>query len=106
MGNEIHMSDNSAQFVLITGGAGFLGSNIVRAILNDRRYDDLQILVIDDLSGGFSDNLPTDPRLHFQQTSIIDSPEIDRIFAENNIRYVFHLAAYAAEGLSHFIRIS
>ncbi len=98
------MSDTTEEFALVTGGAGFMGAHVVKAILNDPRYDDLSVLVVDDLSGGFRENLPEDKRLFFQQTSVVDQGSVDRIFAEYNIRYVFHLAAYAAEGLSHFIR--
>ncbi len=98
------MSVSSAEFVLVTGGAGFLGSHVVRAILEDERYDDLSVLVIDDLSGGFCENLPEHVRVEFREISIVDHVALDSIFADYAIRYVFHLAAYAAEGLSHFIR--
>ena len=98
------MSDQSKKYVLVTGGAGFLGSHVVRALLDDSRYDDLSILVIDDLSGGFIENLPVHPRVEFRQINIIDPKTIDELFEASSIRFVFHLAAYAAEGLSHFIR--
>ncbi|MEZ6063174.1 MAG: NAD-dependent epimerase/dehydratase family protein [Planctomycetaceae bacterium] len=90
--------------VLITGGAGFLGSHVVRGMLNDERYAGLKLLVLDDLSGGFLQNIPDSPCIEFVQGSILDDAAVDRIFREHTIRFVFHLAAYAAEGLSHFIR--
>jgi UDP-glucose 4-epimerase len=98
------MFDNPESYVLITGGAGFLGAHVVRSVLQDFRYDGLSVLVIDDLSGGFLENLSDDPRLEVRQISIVDSTAVEGVFADFNIKFVFHLAAYAAEGLSHFIR--
>jgi UDP-glucose 4-epimerase len=60
------------------------------------------VVVLDDLSGGFADQV--DPRATFVQGSITDHALVDRIFAAHRFDHVYHLAAYAAEGLSHFIR--
>ncbi|HET7221494.1 MAG TPA: NAD-dependent epimerase/dehydratase family protein [Vicinamibacterales bacterium] len=84
--------------VIVTGGAGFIGSHVAAA-LADRGHD---VTVLDDLSGGFRDNLP--PSARFIAGSVTDHALIDRLFDEMRFEYVFHLAAYAAEGLSHFIR--
>lgn len=84
--------------VLVTGGAGFMGSHISEELIKDG-YD---VVVLDDLSGGFEDNVPE--RAVFVRGSINDVELVDRLFAEHKFEYVFHLAAYAAEGLSHFIR--
>ena len=54
------------------------------------------------LSGGFEDNLVDGVR--FVQGSVNDYELIDQLFHEDRYEYVFHLAAYAAEGLSHFIK--
>jgi UDP-glucose 4-epimerase len=57
---------------------------------------------LDDLSGGFYDNLI--PRARFVKGSITDGNLVEALFGEGRFDYVFHLAAYAAEGLSHFIK--
>jgi UDP-glucose 4-epimerase len=83
---------------LVTGGAGFIGAHLVRALL--RRGD--HVVVLDDLSGGFAENVPGDAR--FVEGSVTDPSAVARAFAGERVDYVYHLAAYAAEGLSHFIR--
>ena len=83
---------------LVTGGAGFIGSHVARHCLAMGH----QVIVLDDLSGGFEDQVPEGAR--FVKGSITDQQLIARLFAEHQFDYVYHLAAYAAEGLSHFIR--
>jgi UDP-glucose 4-epimerase len=83
---------------LVTGGAGFIGSHVARHCL-ELGHD---VVVLDDLSGGFRDQVPSGAT--FVQGSVTDGDLIRRLFAEHTFDYVYHLAAYAAEGLSHFIR--
>lgn len=83
---------------LVTGGAGFVGAHLARW-LADR---DDEVVVLDDLSGGFTDNI--DERAHFVEGSILDHALVDDLFRDYSFDYVYHLAAYAAEGLSHFIK--
>ena len=84
--------------VLVTGGAGFLGSHVADALI--RRGHD--VTVLDDLSGGFRSNVPS--AAHFVEGSVADAALVDAVFAQGAFTHVYHLAAYAAEGLSHFIR--
>lgn len=84
--------------VLVTGGAGFIGSHVVDALIELGH----NVVVLDDLSGGYAINV--NPAATFVEGSILDVELIERLFNEYNFRRVYHLAAYAAEGLSHFIR--
>lgn len=83
---------------LVTGGAGFIGSHVADSLIDSGH----EVLVLDDLSGGFRENV--NPKTIFVEGSVTDAKLLDKIFSENEIDYIFHLAAYAAEGLSHFIR--
>ena len=83
---------------LVTGGAGFLGAHVASHLL-DRGHS---VVVLDDLSGGFEDNVPAEAV--FARGSVTDAELVRRLFDERRFDYVFHLAAYAAEGLSHFIK--
>jgi UDP-glucose 4-epimerase len=83
---------------LVTGGAGFLGAHVASHLLSKGH----SVVVLDDLSGGFEENVPAEAA--FVRGSVTDPETVARLFDEHPFDYVFHLAAYAAEGLSHFIR--
>ncbi|MGB5929630.1 MAG: NAD-dependent epimerase/dehydratase family protein [Cyclobacteriaceae bacterium] len=83
---------------LVTGGAGFIGSHVARHCLDMGH----EVVVLDDLSGGFTDHLPEG--VTFVEGSITDHELLSKLFDQYKFDYVYHLAAYAAEGLSHFIR--
>ncbi len=84
--------------IIVTGGAGFIGSHVSEELL-ERGHS---VTVLDDLSGGFVDNLVEG--IQFVQGSITDVDLVNRLFEVQRFDYVYHLAAYAAEGLSHFIK--
>jgi len=75
-----------------------MGAHVARCLL-DRGH---AVVVLDDLSGGFLENVP--PEANFVEGSVTDDVLISRLFARERFDYVYHLAAYAAEGLSHFIK--
>jgi len=84
--------------ILVTGAAGLIGSHVVDGLLARGH----RVVALDDLSGGLRGNV--DARATFVQGSILDVELVGRLFDEHRFAYVFHLAAYAAEGLSHFIK--
>ena len=89
---------NEDKAVLVTGGAGFIGAHVAARLLKNGYC----VTILDDLSGGFEDNLPEGA--DFIKGSVTDKRFVESLFNDHNFEYVFHLAAYAAEGLSHFIR--
>jgi UDP-glucose 4-epimerase len=84
--------------VLVTGVAGFIGSHVAEHCLKSG----FEVVGIDDLSGGFLENVPDG--VDFRQGSVADASFVRDVFAGPRFDYIYHLAAYAAEGLSHFIR--
>ncbi|MCC6447387.1 MAG: NAD-dependent epimerase/dehydratase family protein [Chitinophagaceae bacterium] len=88
--------------ILITGVAGLLGSHLSKYLL-DKGYD---VVGIDDLSGGYFEFV--DERIvkngKFYQINLGNTRKLEEIFSEYKPDYVYHFAAYAAEGLSPFIR--
>lgn len=75
-----------------------MGSHVAEHLLRNGQ----EVVVLDDLSGGFTENVPNGAT--FVQGSILDIDLIEELFNRHQFDYVFHLAAYAAEGLSHFIK--
>lgn len=82
---------------LVTGGAGFLGSHLAKA-LTEKNQD---VVVIDNLSGGWRSNVP--PGIPFIHADLLDA-DLDQILTKYRVTHIWHLAAYAAEGLSHWVR--
>jgi UDP-glucose 4-epimerase len=84
--------------ILVTGGAGFIGSHVAEELINRGHA----VTVLDDLSGGFAESLVDGTK--FVHGSINDVDLVNGLFEQAQFDYVYHLAAYAAEGLSHFIK--
>jgi UDP-glucose 4-epimerase len=85
--------------VLVTGVAGLLGSRM-STWLKDH-VADCHVIGVDDLSGGYRDIV--DPRIEFHQLDCADD-SLSNLIDQSKPDYVYHFAAYAAEGLSPFIR--
>lgn len=82
---------------LVTGAAGFIGSHLANE-LHARGYD---VVGLDDLSGGWEDNLnPSIPLV----VGDLNTLPLDQVWASYKPTRIWHLAAYAAEGLSHWVR--
>ena len=85
--------------ILVTGVAGLLGSRLAEWILNNT---DHKVIGIDDLSGGYTENIPKGVK--FYKFDLKNLSRIDKLFNKHKPDIVYHFAAYAAEGLSPFIR--
>jgi UDP-glucose 4-epimerase len=75
---------------IVTGGAGFIGSHLVDALLGAGH----EVTIIDDLSSGSAAKVPSGAR--FCELDIVDRPALDRVFEEVKPACVFHLAAQAS----------
>ena len=84
--------------ILITGVAGLLGSRLADWIIENTENE---VIGVDDMSGGYEENVSDKVHLYKRDLSI---DNIDDLFEEWKPDVVYHLAAYAAEGLSPFIR--
>lgn len=85
--------------ILITGVAGLIGSRMADWIIDN--HPECEVIGIDSLFGGYIENINSKV-VFYKRDLAVDS--IDDIFKKHSIDYVFHFAAYAAEGLSPFIR--
>jgi UDP-glucose 4-epimerase len=85
--------------ILITGIKGLIGSKLGNFLANNK---ELNIIGIDDLSGGVDNKLNNS--INFINLNLIEYNNVEEIFKNNKINYVYHFAAYAAECLSPFIR--
>jgi len=75
--------------ILVVGGAGFVGSNLVRAILNN---DPKEIVIVDNLLSAERFNVPDRPEVTFLEGTITDDAILGTI--NDDIDYIFHLATY------------
>lgn len=79
---------------LVTGGAGYIGAHVVQALLDDG----LQPVVIDDLSSGIAEFLPTD--VPFVRATILDRDAVERAIRDHGVEGVIHLAGFKYAGVS------
>lgn len=85
--------------VLITGVAGLLGSNLADFLISKN----INVVGVDDLSGGYIENVNS--KVKFFKLNLIENKNnLNELFSLYKFDYVYHMAAYAAEGLSPFIR--
>jgi len=92
MNFEEVLAHYTSKRVLITGGSGCIGSNLIKALL---KAEAEKIVVIDDLSASYEWNLPKDPKVILIKGSILDEERMKRAFSYKP-HYVFHLAAHFA----------
>lgn len=85
--------------ILITGNAGLIGANLANWIL--KNHPEYEVVGIDNLFGGYTENI--DDRVIFYKRDL-STDSLTDIFDTHEFEYVYHLAAYAAEGLSPFMR--
>jgi UDP-glucose 4-epimerase len=83
---------------LVTGAAGFMGSHVAQHCL----ALGMDVVAVDDLSGGYRSNVPAGAS--FVQGDLRSVDVVESLWDSGPFDYVYHLAAYAAEGLSHFVR--
>ena len=91
--------------VLVTGSAGLLGANFCHYLL--KLLPDIQIVGVDNLSGGIVDNMPDSDKFKFIQVDLADKEGqrlVEEDFKASQIDYVFAFAAIACEGLSPYMR--
>jgi len=89
---EKYLKNYEGKKVLVTGGAGCIGSNLTHALLKTGAE---KIYVLDDLSSSKRWNIPKDPNVVFVHGSILDEKVLKEAFTEKP-DYVFHLAALFA----------
>jgi UDP-glucose 4-epimerase len=99
MNSDARIDATDRPRALVTGAAGFIGSHVA-----DRCVDlGFDVVGVDDLSGGTIENVGEG--LRFIEGNVADPVFVEQLFQDYTFDYVYHLAAYAAEGLSHFIRV-
>ncbi len=87
-----YLSEYKDKSILITGGAGCIGSNLTQALV---RAKAAKIIILDDLSAAERWNIPNAPNVVFVRGSVLDEEVLKRVFSQK-LDFVFHLAAHFA----------
>ena len=86
--------------IFVTGCAGLLGSNYSRHLIKNGH----EVIGLDNLSGGYKAFVPKEENFTFVKLNLERRKKVAELFEEHKPKVLFHFAAYAAEGLSPFIR--
>ena len=85
-------NEYEGKVVLVTGGAGCIGTNLCRKLAELNRE---KVIILDDLSSAYEWNIPRANNISFVNGSILDDEMLKRVYKEKT-DYVFHLAAHFA----------
>ena len=87
-----HRNSYEGETILVTGGAGAIGSNLCRALAEAGAA---KVIILDDLSASYAWNIPNLPKVLFVNGSITNDIDLKRVFHEKPC-FIFHLAAFFA----------
>lgn len=90
---KLNMEGNIMKKILVTGGAGFIGSSLVDELIKDEGN---RITIVDDLSMGKRDNIPKSDRITFYEKSVCDYEYMQELLINEKFNYIYHLAAVAS----------